>query len=167
MALAVAINVSAGTNTSSPETTPPNCKAMCKAAVPFTTATACLAPVYAASSASNRSTYLPTEETKVESRHSLRYIHSLPAKRGSCKTAGSAPIAVRMAARDWLTRLGLAVTDLYVVDICLVPSQIGRPPKPVCRFCEAKLKAFTVTVIRLPSEQFAGLAVVCPKPLNL
>src|SRR5208282_3400281 len=59
--------------------------------------TACLAPVKATRSASKRSTNLPTEETKVESRHSLRYSHSLPQKLGSCSTTGPTPTTARMA----------------------------------------------------------------------
>ena len=98
-ALAVATKVSVGTSTSSPGSTPASSSATCSAAVPLTTATACLAPVNAARSASNRSTNLPTDETKVVSRHSFRYDHSLPAKTGSCRVAVRVPSACCSLAR--------------------------------------------------------------------
>ena len=70
---------------------------MCSAAVPLTTATACLAPVKPSRSDSKRSTNLPTDETNVESRHSLRYVHSFPSKVGSCRATGPGPTTSRIA----------------------------------------------------------------------
>ena len=46
---------------------------ICSPEVPLLVATAYLAPVYFAISSSKISTYLPTDETKVESMHSFTY----------------------------------------------------------------------------------------------
>jgi len=92
IAFAVAINVRAWVITSSPPCTPTSCKAIWRAAVPFTVATAYLAPVYSAHSCSKRPTNSPTLDTKFESIHSIRYFFSLPVIRGSCsgiKASGS------------------------------------------------------------------------------
>ena len=62
--------------------TPASCSAMCKAAVPFTAATAREAPVNAVMASSKRLTKLPTDEIQPVSRHSLTYLHSLPDRFG-------------------------------------------------------------------------------------
>ena len=72
IALTVAMNVSEGTSTASPARTPAASRAMCSAALPFTTATACGTPTRSATSRSKRSTKGPAEDTQLVSRHSLR-----------------------------------------------------------------------------------------------
>ncbi|MBA7552034.1 hypothetical protein ES705_44585 [subsurface metagenome] len=71
--------------TSSPCFTFDRINDICKAAVPFTTATAYLLAVYSAIFFSNRLTNFPTLETNVLSIHSFRYFFSLPKNLGSCK----------------------------------------------------------------------------------
>ena len=56
--------------------------AICKAAVPFTVATANLDPVNSATFVSNSATLAPTEETKLESIQSTKYWRSFPQKLG-------------------------------------------------------------------------------------
>src|SRR5262250_2901197 len=77
------MKVKVGTSTSSSGLTPAARSATWSAAVPFTVATAWGTPTWAATSRSKRSTKGPTEETQLVSRHSLRYVHSLPARCGT------------------------------------------------------------------------------------
>src|SRR5687768_15832381 len=72
------MKVSDEQRTSSPASTPEQTSATCSAEVPFTTATACLAPSRSAVVFSNRVTYSPTEETQPVSRQSLTYSQALP-----------------------------------------------------------------------------------------
>ena len=84
----MAINVSGWVITSSFFLTLAISKATCRADVPLLVAIAYLAPVYLAISSSNLSTNLPTDDTNVESMHSLKYLFSLPINYGSCKGIG-------------------------------------------------------------------------------
>ena len=69
----VATKVITGTITSSPGPIPSSYSARCNAAVPLCVETALLAFRYSANLFSNIPMFSPTEETKVESIHSIRY----------------------------------------------------------------------------------------------
>ena len=84
MAFAVAINVTDWVITSSPGSTLDNNSAICKAAVPFTVATAYFEPVYSAHNFSNLPTYSPTEETKFDFKQSKINDTSFQTNLGSC-----------------------------------------------------------------------------------
>ena len=79
---AVATKVKVGIRTSSPLTTPASLSAMCNAAVPFTVATANFDPTKLEILFSKSVTFCPTEETKFESMHSVKYSFSLPSNTG-------------------------------------------------------------------------------------
>ena len=83
------MKVSAWVMTSSPRSTPATTIAMWSAAVPLTVATPYLAPQYAATPCSNSVTRTPTDETKLESMHSTKYLFSLPEKTGRCSAIDS------------------------------------------------------------------------------
>ena len=83
MAFAVATKVSDWVITSFPFSTPKTCKAVCKAAVPLTTATAFFTEQIFSNSASTLFTYGPTLDTNVLSIQSIKYCFSFPPKKGS------------------------------------------------------------------------------------
>ena len=56
--------------------------AICNAEVPLTVAIAYFAPVNLAIAFSKSPTLLPTDETKLESMHSVKYFFSLPSNIG-------------------------------------------------------------------------------------
>ena len=87
-ALAVAMNDRVGTMTSSPYSTPAKNNATCRPTVPFETAMACLAPVMSWMRCSSCGMNAPTDETKVESRHSRTYFFSSSSISGSCRLTG-------------------------------------------------------------------------------
>src|SRR5260221_3099073 len=82
-AFAGAMNVTAGISTSSFASTPAIKSAVCRAAVPLTSATPCARPARSAMTRSRRVTNGPADDTQFVSRHSLTYAHSLPPRCGT------------------------------------------------------------------------------------
>ena len=91
IALQVAMKVKGCVMTRSFGPTPVSIRAVCKAAVPFTTATACGAPVMATRSCSKAVISAPTEETKVDRTHAATAISSASSNQGACK--GTVPLS--------------------------------------------------------------------------
>ena len=146
MALAGAMKVSVDTNTSSSGCIPATSRAMWRADVPFTVATAYLEVTYSATTCSNLSTNGPTEETQLVSRHSLRYFHSLP--RISGIQSGMIPSGIAAPASNRIVASPISVK--------IFPDPLDRLNKP---FLEA--------ILRFPTDNLTRPAAVRTQPPNL
>src|SRR5687767_13813739 len=126
IAFADAMNVSDGTSTSSPGSTPASRIATCSAAVPVAHATACFAPTYAANSRSNRSTNGPTDDTKFVVTHSSRYLRSLPPRYGSLSGTRSDMVLVPVQMHVLAHPLGGAAEAVLEGDRVAPAEQLVR-----------------------------------------